>query len=341
MRNSNSGTVEFADQTASSMVTDIVRKWFGREKHAWDDAKDKPECQYLISRWYYEHDRYGIAAATGFEALKAYLMVPYMKWMHLDEFMLAVNIDDEIKRREAFKRLNDAALNLAGKVKQSEMERQMIELNEKALTVRDIRNAFAHNLDSDKDENRALNTVATADRTREMDEFFSSFERFRSWMDDDKKKKEFIDAYCFEKEKKAKIKTDKPDKPVKVIITTKSKKYLEKVKPIQGKQQSILSKCEANSKKEHAYETREYFIDKPDCQSENTGTAQKSDKPYSKLRDFLKQYETEKMQIVFVHTDVVETICYRDFLYKEGYSDLFYFDETAFAQRSLPKYKEK
>ncbi len=103
--------------------------------------------QYNISRWYLRQKRYGLAIATGLEALRTMLVIPYLE--AIDREVNAENMQNENNRRDSLDLLKKKEKELLHKKENSvlsETEEAIINLEKYRERAKELRNRFAHNL---------------------------------------------------------------------------------------------------------------------------------------------------------------------------------------------------
>lgn len=131
--------------TAESDVHFMVKQILG-QSFSKIDISDMPECQYKIAKWYLKNERYGLAAATGYEALKAFLLCICAEYKKQD--ITEELLTNENKRRESIQRLVNVSeyLKKNNRENESAMTKFLCKLASSGETLKNTRNVFAHNL---------------------------------------------------------------------------------------------------------------------------------------------------------------------------------------------------
>ena len=141
----------------------IATELYGDEKGTYADfiSLSMGEQRLRLGKWYMRQNRYGVAIATGLEALRSFLVVPYLKSR---KNPLMTNSDRSPQEDESNRREAENALRMAVEVIQGESRKSDASQSEqisKDITVlaekmweafdetRPIRNTFAHNLKED------------------------------------------------------------------------------------------------------------------------------------------------------------------------------------------------
>lgn len=105
-------------------------------------CRDLSYLQFLISKWHMGQRKYGLAIATGIEALRSYLSVYYLG----DDLSLKM-FKDRDDREDAEVKLTDFLKDNAGFLsKDNDMEELLAKIILMKKEAKDARNIFAHNL---------------------------------------------------------------------------------------------------------------------------------------------------------------------------------------------------
>lgn len=158
----------------------------------WDSGRYtiSGEFQHALGRWYLRQNRYGLALATGQEALRSYCAPFYLRFKGM-----AVNDDavrDEKNRKAAYDRLSKIGELFPGENRPA-AAKHMIAAWEKCEKNKPFRNAFAHNL---WEESGGSETSHETVR-KEIGEFYDILDEIRT--DIRKNEEEFSRVYMKDK----------------------------------------------------------------------------------------------------------------------------------------------
>lgn len=107
------------------------------------ESKSIAEKQYMLSRWYQRQNRYGIAIATGLEALRSMLVPLYLSINGLD---VTQNLLVEKYRKNSIARLSICTQHLASNQNHDKICTMLCDIESVRLKAKAIRDRFAHNL---------------------------------------------------------------------------------------------------------------------------------------------------------------------------------------------------
>ena len=136
------------------------------------NIQDMAKMQYLLSKWYFMQNQYGIAVATALESLRSSLVFWYMeiKREKLKEVTVKDYLNEE-NRRSAVERLKYITRNNAG---QESREMDLFDRLEKARKdAVSVRNCFAHNLMIDHEQ--AEDDSASVEKIKTLMEVLEEF----------------------------------------------------------------------------------------------------------------------------------------------------------------------
>ena len=130
------------------------------------------EFQHALGRWYLKQNRYGLALATGQEALRSYCVPFYLEFKGKNVNDAAVR--NENNRKSAYDRLEKIS-ELFPEENRPAAARHLIDAWTKCEKIKPFRNAFAHNLwEEDAKTGASYETVR-----KEIHEFYETLDRIR------------------------------------------------------------------------------------------------------------------------------------------------------------------
>ena len=174
----------------------IATELYGDETWKYDDfsSLSMGEQRLRLGKWYMRQNRYGVAIATGLEALRSFLVHPYLDGLNNTPVTQPGRSpeEDENNRRNAEDALGRAVQAIEEEEQKTDLSKTAqipLELLDLAVKMRDaaqetkpIRNAFAHNLKEDsrtaaitlkeKEKEPDLNDVQQIENTKEIEEAF-------------------------------------------------------------------------------------------------------------------------------------------------------------------------
>lgn len=165
--------------------------------------------QYNVSYWYYEQKRYGVAAATGLEALRTLLVGIYLEKKGI--VVEKVNVNNERYRRDSLVLLRNKKLELEKRAEiygLSRIESSIIRLENTRKELKKFRDCFAHNLSSEVESKEIIQSTEEYDeKIKIMKEFLDTLnevyialgknKEIFDIIDTSSEKQELCDNQCF------------------------------------------------------------------------------------------------------------------------------------------------